>query len=425
MRSFLLPLTGAVIVMASWAALVFMGTVEGWGRDALAPAGNAAAFMDAARNEIDANYRGNVAFALVEKGDVFAEHFASVGDPVDRDTLFQVASLSKWLTAWGVLTLVENGKLDLDMPVETYLTRWALPESELDNRGVTVRRLLSHTAGLTDGLGYAGFAPGAKLQTLEASLTRADDASPGADGRVRVGLSPGSEWRYSGGGYTLLQLVIEEVSGDSFESYMRRAVFDPLGMERSTFVVDDDDAPNVATFYDTDGTETTHFRFTAVAAASLYTSVADLTRFLNAHLPGPNGEPAGRGVLKPESLVLMRQPHGSQMGADIWGLGTMLYAPNGQGDFIIGHDGNNEPAINTAARLNPATGDAIVVLETGNRLLATTIAGEWVYWQTGAIDFLEFTLRASRVMSIVIAGWLATAVVAVTFGWRRARASRI
>ena len=93
--------------------------------------------------------------------------------------------MSKWVTAWGVLTLVEAGKLDLDKPVSTYLTRWKLPPGAFPNDGVTVRRLLSHMAGLTDGLGYAGFKPGVPLQRLEDSLTRAADASPGADGAVR------------------------------------------------------------------------------------------------------------------------------------------------------------------------------------------------------------------------------------------------
>ena len=238
MRSFLLSLLGVIVAMVLWAGLVLMGTLNGWGRKPLAPAGNANAFMESARKEIAAKHRGNAAFRLIENGKLHDEYF--VGDSVDSETLFQVASLSKWISAWGVMTLVEAGKLDLDAPVATYLTRWTLPESQFDNSKVTVRRLLSHMAGLTDGLGYAGFAPGAEVQSLEESLTRAADASPEADGRVRVGLAPGTKWQYSGGGYTLLQLVIEETSGEAFESYMQRAVFQPLGMNRSTFALDPD-----------------------------------------------------------------------------------------------------------------------------------------------------------------------------------------
>src|SRR4030095_8583609 len=398
MRSFLPPLF-AIVAMALWAGLVFIGTLNGWGRKAFAPAENANAFMEADKKEIAAKYKGNAAFRLIENGKLHDEYF--VGDLCDSETLFQVASLSKWITAWGVMALMEAGKLDVHAPVSIYLKRWALPESEFDNSKVTVRRLLSHMAGLTDGLGYSGFAPGAKVQSLEESLTRAADASPGADGRVRVGLAPGTKWRYSGGGYTLLQLIIEETSGEVFESYMRRAVFQPLGMNRSTFAVDPGNLPNVAPLFDLEGKKSTHHRFTALAAACLYTTASDMTQFIQAHLSGSSGEPAGRGVLKPETLKLMRQPHASQMGADIWGLGTMLYVPNGAGDFIIGHDGKTQPAINTAVRLNPSTGDGIVVLQSGNQLLATAVAGEWVFWQTGTIDFLMFTLVAKKMITIV------------------------
>ena len=94
-------------------------------------------------------------------------------------------------------------------------------------------------------------------------------------------------------------------------------------------------------------------------------------------------------MLSANTLEQMRKPLASQFGQEIWGLGTMLYAPNGVGGFVVGHDGNNEPAINTAVRLNPATGNGIVILETGNRLLATRLAGEWVFWETGNLDFSD------------------------------------
>ncbi len=409
--------------MALWTGLVFMGTLNGWGRKSLAPAGDANAFMESARKEIGANHRGKAAFRLIENGKLHDEYFA--GDSVDSETLFQVASVSKWVSTWGVLTLVEAGKLDLDAPVATYLTRWTLPESEFDNSKVTIRRLLSHMAGLTDRLGYAGFAPGAKVQSIEESLTRAADASPRADGRVRVGLAPGTKWQYSGGGYTLLQLVIEEATGEPFESYMQRTVFQPLGMNRSTFAVDAGNLRNVAPLIDLNGKELTHPRFTALAAACFYTTASDMTRFIQAHLTGSNGEAAGRGVLKPETLKLMRQPHASQMGADIWGLGTMLYVPDGAGDFIIGHDGERQPAINSAVRLNPSTGDGIVVLQSGNQLLATTVAGEWVFWQTGTIDFLMFALVIGKMITIVLIGWGVIILAALFIGWRRSRGRRI
>ncbi|HXC55004.1 MAG TPA: serine hydrolase domain-containing protein [Rhizomicrobium sp.] len=339
--------------------------------------------------------------------------------PVDRDTLFQVASMSKWLTAWGVMTLVESGRIDLDAPVSRYLKRWTLPPSQFDNDGVTVRRLLSHTAGLTDGLGYRGFAPGEKLQTLPASLTHAADAMPGAPGAVRVGLKPGSAWRYSGGGFVLLQLLIEDVTGEPFNDYMRRAVLLPLGMRQSTFVAPD--PAHLADVFDARGGQAIRYKFTALAAASLYTSTGDMTRFLQAQVPGASGEPPGRGVLRPATLALMRQPQARLFLLPMWGLGNALYASNNAGGFVVGHDGNNYPAINTTARLDPATGNGIVVLETGNPTLASEIGGDWVFWQTGHVDIVAIFYDTRRLLTIFAAGALLIVAVAAVFFWRGRR----
>lgn len=420
MGRFIKSFLAALLAAAVTGAVILFGAVEGWGRTRLVPAGETRQFASAVAARLDRDSKGNAAFILVDGGIPVSEHFVSRGAPVDRDTQFQVASLSKWATAWGVMTLVEQGKIDLDAPVSRYLTRWRLPAGEFDNEKVTVRRLLSHTAGLTDGLGYAGFAPGAPVQSLEDSLTRAADASPGADGAVRVGAEPGGGFEYSGGGYTLLQLIVEEVSGKSFNDYMTQTVFLPLGMTRSTYVLEDP-AANVAEFYDTDGSRATHFRFSSLAATSLYTSAGDMARFIAAHTPGRKGEPVGRGVLSAETLRAMRRPHASEMGVDIWGLGVMLYAPNNAGDFIIGHDGDNEPAINTAVRLDPATGDGIVLLETGNKLLATQLAGEWVFWSSGEVDFLTLTMELKKTLTRAAIGAGVAFLAIFLLVWRLAR----
>jgi CubicO group peptidase (beta-lactamase class C family) len=179
-----------------------------------------------------------VAVALVHRGDVALVRGYGSADtdsnaPVTEDTVFQAGSLSKPVSAWGVMRLVQEGRVDLDAPVFRYLTRWRLPPSRFDPTGVTVRRLLSHTAGLSVS-GYLGYDPQVALPPLETQLATGPDAADG-NGEVRVAYPPGEEVHYSGGGYTVLQLLVEELSGQSFAAYMQENVLNPLRMLNSTF----------------------------------------------------------------------------------------------------------------------------------------------------------------------------------------------
>ncbi len=418
MRRILTVTFATVFALAIWTVVMGAGVLEGWFHTPIAPRGDRQAFAAAVHRMIDRENSGNITYALLEHGKVVDTRFASIGAPVNDDTLYQVASVSKWVTAFGVMHLVEQGKLDLDAPVDKYLTRWHLPPGKFDNRGVTIRRLLSHTAGLTDGLGYLGFKPGEKVQTVEESLAHTADASPNADGHVRVGYEPGKGWKYSGGGFTTLQLVIEEVTHQPFNTYMRETVLKPLGMTRSTYVLPAN-ADNVAVFYGPDRKPAIHYRFAALAAASLYTSTHDLAQLLSAVTAGPNGEPPGRGVVKPATLEAMRVEYGFQYGFAIWGLGTILYAPNNAGSYIIGHDGDNYPAINTTARVDPGSGDGIVVLETGTpRQFASRIGSEWVFWRTGNADLIMVLIDSTRLFPVLVGGWVVIALAGLFFGWR-------
>jgi CubicO group peptidase (beta-lactamase class C family) len=394
----------STILMLLWAGVVLFGTVDGWFHQPIAKSKTPASFLEAVNREMNKQFVGNVAMAIMKNGNVEYEKFYSVGKPVDKNTVFQVSSLSKWISAVGIMKLVDDGKLDLDVPVSKYLTRWQLPPSQFNNEEVTVRRLLSHTAGLTDGLGYSGFKTGTRIQSLEESLTKAADADEGISGEVRVGIKSG-EFKYSGGGYSLLQLLVEEVSGQSFASYMKENIFIPLNMLHSSYVWEDSSGLALAEFYNSDGSKAAHYRYTSLAATSLYTSLADLELFFLAFLKGKNNELIGRNVLKPETLVRMREPHGKTMGVDIWGLGTVLFATTDGNDFIIGHDGKSTPPINMAVRLNPETGDGIIVLETGNAALATKLASEWVFWKTGKVDTFLFPMLINGMLWTIGIGW--------------------
>ncbi|MEM1094141.1 MAG: serine hydrolase domain-containing protein [Bacteroidota bacterium] len=400
-----------IAALLCWTVFIGFGLVNGFLLRPLTSDDTPEGFIAAADDLVQDAFVGNMALVLLDDAEVVGQYFHSVDAPVADTTAFQVASISKWVTAWGVFALVERGDLDLDTPVSTYLTRWQLPESDYDNDAVIIRRLLSHTAGLVDGLGYAGFPPGEPVQTIEASLTQASDA-PWSEGQARVGLEPGTEFMYSGASYTLLQLLIEEVSGQSFQDFMTEAVFEPLQMHRSTFVWPDSAGWDLAPVYTDDGSTVPYDNFTALAAAGLYTTVADLARFVRANVePNP--------VLAPETVALMYTPEAFMGTTGIHALGPSIYARDGDGVFIHGHDGSGN-SINTAARVNLDTGEGIIVFETGHPYLASHIADHWGFWTTGLADYVVIQANKTWMLSLLIGGYALIVIGGVVF-WRRHR----
>jgi CubicO group peptidase (beta-lactamase class C family) len=154
------------------------------------------------------------------------------GTAITPNTLFQAASISKPVSALAVLRLVESGKVDLDTNVNQYLKTWKLAENEFTaNAKVTLRGLLSHTAGITVH-GFPGYAPNGTAATVRQIL---DGQPPANTARIFVDTTPGTLWRYSGGGYVVAQQLVEDVTGQPFAQLMRDSVLLPIGMTRSTF----------------------------------------------------------------------------------------------------------------------------------------------------------------------------------------------
>ena len=279
-----------IVLLIFWIICSYYGFVQGWFHKPITDQKTNQAFIEAAQTEIDKDFVGNFAMGVFENGEIVDELFYSKDSPVSKHTLFQVASLSKFISAMGVMKLVELGKLDLDTPVNSYLSRWKLPPSEFDTNKVTARKLLSHTAGLTDELGYSGFEIGTPIQSLEASLTKASDADEGISGTVKIGIDPGTKFNYSGGGYTLLQLLIEEISGQSFDSFMKENLFIPIGMKSSTYIWDESLSETLCDFYNSDGTPAKHYIYTSKAATSLYTNLSDLELFFQLYTKVEKGQ---------------------------------------------------------------------------------------------------------------------------------------
>jgi CubicO group peptidase (beta-lactamase class C family) len=177
-------------------------------------------------------HRGSIAWT---RGYGLARQGTSQG--VTPATLFQAASISKPLTALAVLRLAAAGRVDLDADVNSVLTSWRIPDNEFTAiEKVTLRRLLSHSAGMADWTVGGGWQPGHPLPSLP-DLLEGAAPTPSSRGAVpaRVVLPVNSRWRYSNYGYAVIQLLLEEATGVPFAAHMLESVLRPLGMERSTF----------------------------------------------------------------------------------------------------------------------------------------------------------------------------------------------
>jgi CubicO group peptidase (beta-lactamase class C family) len=199
----------------------------------------------------------------------------TINKPVTPDTLFQAGSISKSVTAFAALRLVEQGKLNLDEDVNLKLVSWKVSDNQFTkNEKVTLRRLLSHTAGMTvPSLG--GYKAGEYMPTTVQVL----NGEKTSNEPVRVDRVPGKEFRYSGGGYVVVQQLMMDVMGKSFPVLMHDLVFAPLGMAHSTFVAPLPKSlwPKAAQPYDEP--HNGWYFYSAMAPAGLWTTPSDLCLF--------------------------------------------------------------------------------------------------------------------------------------------------
>jgi CubicO group peptidase (beta-lactamase class C family) len=204
----------------------------------------------------------------------------ATGEPVDDKTLFVAGSISKPVAAMGALRLVQEGKMELDRDINLYLKSWKLPENELTRKEkVTLRRLLSHSGGTTVH-GFRGYAPGEDVPTLVQIL---DGQEPANSPAIRVDVVPGSQWRYSGGGTTIVQQAMIDIEGKDFPSVMKEKVLDAIGMSSSSY--EQTFTPErlllAASGHTTGGAsvEGKRYLYPEMAAAGLWTTPSDLCRF--------------------------------------------------------------------------------------------------------------------------------------------------
>jgi CubicO group peptidase (beta-lactamase class C family) len=263
-----------------------------------------------------------VSIAVVHGGKIeWAQGFGVValgGAPVTADTLFQAGSISKPVAAMAALRLVQQGRLGLDGDINTYLTSWKLPASEAaGGKPVTLRELLTHTGGTTVH-GFPGYAAGEPVPTLVEVLNGAKPANTPA---IRVETAPGTKWNYSGGGFTIMQQALIDVTKEPFPQLMHDTVLLPIGMTHSTYQqpLPAGWRPKAATPYDDmnqpipGGAHT----YPEMAAAGLWTTPTDLARYILENQLSLTGK--ANHVLSPG---MTKQMMTAGMGS--WGLGVEI-----------------------------------------------------------------------------------------------------
>ena len=322
------------------------------------------------------------AIAIIENGELVLQKaygYADLakGEKVTNKTGFNIGSISKTIAAWGVMELVEEGKIDLDAPAENYITRWKLPKSDFDSKKVTIRRLLSHTAGLSLH-GYPGWTAKDRLSTIEESLNGRNNGP----GRVEMIMEPGTKWKYSGGGYTILQLIVEEVTGQKFEDYIQTAVLNPLGMKSSSYKIDETILKNSSLEHDNFGEQRDFELFTAQAAAGLHTTIEDFTRFAYASLFAHKDNKKYNTVLKESTVEEMMTSAAASN--DSYGLGYQMHTIPNTSYRLKGHGGANS-GWHAFFRVNPDTNDGFIMITNGGagQNIYTQVFCDWIQWKTG------------------------------------------
>ncbi len=333
-----------------------------------APGARADRVEDVVRAELERRQIPGLSLAVIQDGKIVrAECYGVIEKGGERrvttTTLFQAGSISKPVAALGALRLVEQGRLSMDEDVNSRLTTWKVPENEFTReQKVTLRKLLSHTAGLTVH-GFPGYAVGGPVPSLVQIL---NGEAPANTAAIRVDTIPGSRWRYSGGGYTVMQQLVLDVTGRPYPEFMRESVLVPMEMRHSSYEQplrrDQAEATATGHYADRSLVAGRWHLYPEMAAAGLWTTPSDLARCaigMQEALSGRSDrllsqsmarqlltnqmDNVGLGVFLEGSGKALRFSHG---GRDE-GFDAMLvaYADTGQGAAIMVNANDNSRAV--------------------------------------------------------------------------------
>jgi CubicO group peptidase (beta-lactamase class C family) len=340
-----------------------------------------------------------VAVAIIDNGEViYAEGFgvrqAGSDRPVTADSVFSSGSVSKVATALLALRQVQTGQLSLDEDIANYLEIWRPnPEGEFADAPLTLRMLMSHTAGLNQR-GYGDYQPDAALPTLAQTL---NGQEPAMTAPLEILSQPGARYGYSGGGYTLLQGIMAQAAGQSFETLAKDSLFDPLGMSRSTFANPlPEDHGDIAYAHDWNGEPAALPRgyeaMPELAASGLWASASDLAVMVAEMLKAYRGESE---YLNQDLAIEMMTP----VAPSEHGLGPRL---SGAGETYLFHHGGANNSYRAWIEGHLVTGDGLVVMTNATMGMGLAIeirnaVNDAMGWRVNeVIDLPELTLSEAH-----------------------------
>ncbi len=280
------------------------------------------------------------------------------GSPVTEQTLFQAGSISKAVTAVATMRLVARGTLKLDRDVNEQLVSWKLRDTAVaEGEKVTVRQLLSHSAGLN----VHGFPGYALTEPMPTAVQVLNGEKPTNTQAIRIEQKPGSQWRYSGGGYTILQVLMSDVAHQPFAELMQAEVLTPAGMTASTYTqpLPPTHSPKAATGHYPDGSAVVGgwHSYPEMAAAGLWTTPSDLARFAIAFQNAYRREPNGIVPAEIANQMLSYQRN------DFQGLGFALKGNNRRLEFS--HNGRDE-GFDASLSATASSGQGVAIMINAN-----------------------------------------------------------
>jgi CubicO group peptidase (beta-lactamase class C family) len=313
---------------------------------------------------LDSTNTASVAVAVAKDGKIIWEEGFGWANrekmvPATQHTMYSLASISKPITATGVMVLVDRGRIDLDKPINDYLGIGKLAGQAGDASGATVRRVLSHTAGLPLHYQFFYADKGYGPPSMDETIAR----------YANLVWAPGTVYEYSNLGFGILDYLISRVSGQSYPDFMRNEVFLPLGLTRTSIDIGPGLEPYAAERYDVRQRPIPFYTFDHNGGSAVYSSAHDLVRFGIFHSRTRLADQ--RQILEPETNEAMKQP----VAQANYGLG---WAVGLSGGYLRWTHGGGMPGVATTLAIFPTENLVVVVLaNSGSRpeSIAADIAG--------------------------------------------------